>query len=133
MSQNRGEGGKFVERVTDSDVLRALHEQPDPIATARELADILDVSSETIRRHLTELHDKGQVDRKKVGSRAIVWWPVTDEEASESAPAAPLRNLVGILDKQAAAAARAQSQKWRDAFDEEILDSNADTGESERR
>jgi len=78
MEPDRDEGGKFAPRVTDSDVLRALRAQSDPVATAGELADVLAVSSETVRRHLTELHDDGRVGRKEVGARAVVWWPVDD-------------------------------------------------------
>lgn len=112
-----GNGGTFGQRVSDSDVLEALREQPDPVATAGELADILGVSSETTRRHLAELHERGLVDRKTVGSRAVVWWALDDESA---APASPLRGLVGLLDEGAAADARERSQEWREAFDDEM-------------
>jgi predicted ArsR family transcriptional regulator len=118
MSNNRGEGGKFASRVTDSDVIRALREYHDPVATATDLADVLGVTSETIRRHLTELHEQGRVDRKDVGARAVVWWLADERRAS--APAAPLRGLVGMLDEEGAARVRERSQEVRAAIDEEV-------------
>lgn len=112
------DGGAFRQRVTDSDVLEALREQSDPVATAGELAEALDVSSETARRHLSELHEQGLVDRKTVGARAVVWWALDPDESTP--PAAPLRRLVGLLDEDAAAAARERSREWREAFDDKI-------------
>lgn len=112
------DGGAFRQRVTDSDVLEALREQPDPVATAGELAEVLNVSSETARRHLSELHEQGLVDRKTVGARAVVWWALDTDDST--APAAPLRRLVGLLDEDAAAAARERSREWRETFDDEI-------------
>lgn len=83
MEPDRDEAGKFAPSVTDSDVLRALRAQRDPVATAGELADVLGVSSETVRRHLTELHEDGRVGRKTVGARAVVWWPVDDRREDD--------------------------------------------------
>lgn len=118
MDPNRGSGGVPGQRVTDSDVLEALREQPDPVATAGELAGPLNVSSETVRRHLSELHDQGLVDRKTVGARAVVWWAVDTDDST--APAAPLRQLVGVLDEDTADAARERAREWREAFDEQV-------------
>lgn len=118
MVREGSDGGTFRQRVTDSDVLEALREQPDPVATTGELAEVLGVSSETVRRHLTELHEQGLVDRKTVGARAVVWWVLDVDDST--APAAPLRRLVGLLDEEAAAAARERSREWREAFDAEI-------------
>lgn len=79
MSPDRGDGGKFSSRITDSDVLRALRAHDDPVATAVELADVLGVSSETVRRQLTELHGRELVGRKQVGARAVVWWLAVED------------------------------------------------------
>lgn len=74
MSQKRGDGGEFVPKVTDSEVVQALRDHPDPVATTQELASTLRVSPETVRRHLTELTERGTVRRKSVGAHAVVWW-----------------------------------------------------------
>lgn len=119
MSQGRDEGGRFTGRIADEDVLAALRSHPDPVATAGDLAEVLDVTAETVRRHLAALHDRGAVGRKTVGARAVVWW-VADENDDGSAPAAPLRDLVGLLPEEAAASARERSEEWREAFDREV-------------
>lgn len=118
MDREPEDGETFGQRVSDSDVLDALREQPDPVATAGELAEVLDVPSETVRRHLSELHEQGLVARKTVGARAVVWWTLDADDSA--APAAPLRGLVGLLDQETADAGRERSREWREAFDDEI-------------
>lgn len=93
MSQKRGDGGEFVPKVTDSDVLRALREHPDPVATTRELASTLRVSPETVRRHLTELTERGLVRRKSVGAHAVVWWLDADAAPPDDPAEDPLFGL----------------------------------------
>lgn len=119
MSRGRDESGKFTSQTTERHILRAIRTHPEPVITAPELASMLDVSSETARRYLSTLHDDGVVCRKEVGARAVVWWPA-DEHQNSDAPAAPLRNLVGLLDEDAAEQAEKRSQEWRERFDEDI-------------
>lgn len=88
MNQDRGEGGKFAPTVENNDVLRALREHAEPIATARDLATALDVTAETVRRRLAELHDAERVDRRTVGAAAVVWWPVDRTEPTADREAA---------------------------------------------
>lgn len=124
MDRDRGEGGKFASKVTNSDVLQALRGHGDPVATAAELGDVLGVTPETTRRHLSELREEGHVERKEVGARAVVWWTTTGNEYP-NAPAAPLRQLVAGLDEEAAEDARERSAAWRDKFDEELTPDGA--------
>jgi hypothetical protein len=112
MSQGQG-GAGGPSRVTDEDVLRVLHAHSEPVATAPDLAAVLDVSAETVRRRLSNLHEEELVARKQAGARAVVWWPVEDRDA----PAGPLRGLVGLLDEETARQARERSDAWREAFD----------------
>lgn len=79
MDQERGAGGEYAARVTNDEIRTALADHPQPVATTHDLAAMLGVSGDTARRHLIELHDRGDVERKKVGGRAVVWW-LTDEE-----------------------------------------------------
>lgn len=124
MGQDRNDRGHFASHVEDDDVERTLREHPEPVATARDLANVLDVSGQTVRRHLRELHEAGRVGRKRVGSRAVVWWVVEDEEDS---PAASLLKLAGMLDEEEAARARARSEEWGEEFDRTLA---PDAGES---
>lgn len=86
--RERDESGRVVETVTPDRVLDAVHavieEEEQPFVTVREVAEVLDVSGESARRKLTRLADEGRVDRKKVGARAVAWWP-TDEDGDGSA------------------------------------------------
>lgn len=120
MGQNRGEDGRFAATIDGQDVERALAEHDEPIATASDLADALKVTSETIRRHLNDLHEGGRVGRKQVGSRAVVWW-LLEEDTPTEAPAAPLRQIVGMLNEDEAQRVRERTQAVRDQFSREIL------------
>lgn len=118
MSPDRGEGGRFAPKVDDEDIIRTLRAHREPVATAGDLADTLEVNPETVRRRLNGLHEAGQVGRKQVGSRAVVWWVRDDDESD--APAAPLQKLVGILDEEEATRARERSEEWREQFDRDM-------------
>ncbi|WP_394358912.1 winged helix-turn-helix transcriptional regulator [Halapricum desulfuricans] len=49
-----------------------------PVATGTLLAEMLDVSKQSVLRRLQELEREGRVERWKVGSRAVVWWPTEE-------------------------------------------------------
>lgn len=125
MSQGRDEDGQYTARVTEDDVFHTLREYPDPVVTAPELAETVDVSAETVRRHLSALHDRGFVERKTVGARAVVWWIPEADDERDDAPASPLRALVGLTDEETARRAQERSREWRDAFDDELERSDA--------
>lgn len=42
--------------------------------TTPEVADELGCATETARERLDELHYIGDIERKKIGSKAIIWW-----------------------------------------------------------
>jgi DNA-binding MarR family transcriptional regulator len=64
--------------VTCEDVLTAFNDVDKPVATGTLLAEMLDVSKQSVLRRLQELEEKGRVERWKVGSRAVVWWPTEE-------------------------------------------------------
>jgi len=76
MSRERNERGRYVEKATIELVLEVLEQTDQPVLTAKEVANKLDVSSETARRKLNKLYEKEKVGRKKVGARAVVWWRI---------------------------------------------------------
>jgi predicted transcriptional regulator len=116
VSRGRDESGKYTAQTGSEQVLQVLREHPDPVVTATEIAEHLDVSAETARRYLSDLHENGKVRRKQVGARAVVWW-LSDET---DAPATPLTGLVGMLDEDAVEQAERRSREWRERFDEEM-------------
>jgi predicted ArsR family transcriptional regulator len=70
--RERTETGRYAETVTAEDAL-ALFPDHEP-RTASEVAEALDVSRRTAYNKLSELADRGDLQRKKVGGRAVVWW-----------------------------------------------------------
>lgn len=109
-------------RVSPEDVLEVFSDREDPSEplTAPEIADVLNCSRRTALERLHDLEERGELESKKVGGRAIVWWVPNTAGDDGAAPAAPLRDIVGLLDGRAADEARERSREWREAFDQEM-------------
>lgn len=62
--------------MTPEDVLTVFEERTDPSEplTASEIATALDCSRRTGLDKLQALADRGAIESKKVGARAVVWW-----------------------------------------------------------
>lgn len=66
--------------ITDAEVLEVFDTMEPPAATTSNVANILGCATETARRHLEALSDRGLVKRKHSGS-VIMWWrPRADVE-----------------------------------------------------
>ena len=76
--RKRNEDGLFLEKATLDDVREAVRDGPDPVSTTGDAAEVLDISSESARGKLTELHEQGRIERRKIGARAIIWWVQDD-------------------------------------------------------
>jgi predicted ArsR family transcriptional regulator len=83
MARDRTESGEFIETITLERVVDAIHEVEGPIVTTRDIADILECTTEAARQKLITLTEQGRVDRRKVGGRAVVWW-LTETERTTS-------------------------------------------------
>lgn len=80
--QERDDRGRYEETVPLDDV-RQFFRRSEP-HTAAEIAGELGVSSRTALNKLEQLHDAGEIKRKKVGARAVVWYrELNPEMASE--------------------------------------------------
>ena len=73
MPREHGERGEFVETVMLKDVLETFDHVRGPVILSADVADRLGCSRETARRKLSELYDRGDVDRRKVSRRVIYW------------------------------------------------------------
>jgi predicted ArsR family transcriptional regulator len=71
-NRDRTKKGRYVEQVTPNDTLGVFTDH-EP-RTSKEVADELDVSRRTALNKLTELVERGDLKRKKVGGRAVVFW-----------------------------------------------------------
>ncbi len=61
----------------DLKYIRAMHTHPDPVLTAPELAKAVAVTQQAAYNKLSSFHERGIAKRKKVGSKAVVWWLTT--------------------------------------------------------
>ena len=134
--RERTKTGEYVETVTPEGVLDAVATHPDPTVTAREVGEAIGCSTSAARKKLNQLHERADVERKKVGGRSVVWW-LTNEQRARGGPADPLFGLVGLFDDdEAAARARERSEEWGEAFDEQMMsgvddrDADADEGKA---
>ena len=74
----RNEDGLFLEKATLDDVREAVRDGPDPVSTTGDVAAVFNISSESARGKLNELHEQGRIERRKIGARAIIWWVQDD-------------------------------------------------------
>jgi len=65
-------------KISNIEILRAIKVGADPIATAPELEQRLGISRQGLNPRLKELVKKGYVERREVGSRAVVYWLTRD-------------------------------------------------------
>lgn len=70
--RDRTEAGQYAEEVTPDDVLVLFTDQ-EP-RTAKEVADELVVVRRTAYNKLSDLAERGDLQRKKVGASAVVFW-----------------------------------------------------------
>lgn len=72
--------------ISDAEFLREMRLLPDPVVTAGEVSERVDMTRQGVNSRLDEMVDSGYVKRKEVGSRAVVYW-LTDsgkEKATEA-------------------------------------------------
>ncbi|MFC3959069.1 helix-turn-helix domain-containing protein [Halovivax cerinus] len=75
---NRNEHGKYTPSVTDESLLAHFTHADRPFQTAQSIADRFDLDRSQAYRRLQQLADDGEVEKAKVGGRAVVWWRVDD-------------------------------------------------------
>jgi len=73
MRRERDEAGQYVEQVTLDSVLDVFNSHKVPVLTASEVADELDCSRPSAYNKLEELVKRGELHKKKVGARAVVY------------------------------------------------------------
>lgn len=104
--------------MTSEDGLAVFDKREDAAEslTAPEIADAVGIARRTALNRLDDLRERSDIASKKVGGRAHVWW-VSDEL---SAPAAPLKQLVGMLNDDEADELRERTREVREGFDDRI-------------
>lgn len=61
--------------ATEEEYLVAVRARPEGFATASEVANTLGVARQTAHDNLQGLVDKGDLEKKKVGAHAVIWFP----------------------------------------------------------
>lgn len=69
--QDRDDTGRYTAKVTLDEILNQFNREP---LTATEIADHFDISNRAALNKLEELHERGDLERKEAGARAVVWW-----------------------------------------------------------
>lgn len=69
----RDESGEYTEQVPLENVLTVFEEAELSVLTASEVAEELGCSRPTAYNKLEELVDQGEIHKKKVGARAVVY------------------------------------------------------------
>jgi len=59
----------------NEELQQVFEETEDPVQTAPEVASRLGVTQQAADRRHSRANDRGHVERKKTGSRSVVWWP----------------------------------------------------------
>lgn len=96
MSRSDNDDGRT--KITDQDVLKVFDNADEPVLTASEIAEALPVTRQAVNYRLKQMQEKGLVDRKESGARAVVWWatvaPRLSPEAERHADEADRENAV---------------------------------------
>ena len=79
--QSRTDSGHYVETITLERVFRVFDQIEGPTITSRDVADVLDCSTEAARQKLGQLHEQGRIHRRKSG-RTVLWWRADDAQAA---------------------------------------------------
>ena len=79
MPKERGDGGEFIEKVTEENVLDVFKKVRGPVITSSDVAESLGCSTETARRKLKSLSERGKVNQRSTAGR-VVWWRIDDNE-----------------------------------------------------
>lgn len=113
--------------MTSLDAILGVFDRVDgPVVTSGDVAYALDCSRETARWKLTELYERGYVERRSTAGR-VVWWLVDPDVSVETseAPAASLRTLISGLNDGEADRVRERAGEFRESVDEEIAEIHA--------
>jgi predicted ArsR family transcriptional regulator len=72
MGRERDDQGRFSDGVPPESVLE-LFDTSEPRTTS-EVAEALDVAQKTAYNKLEILRERGDIEKKRIGGLAVVWW-----------------------------------------------------------
>jgi len=60
--------------ISEEDIHFAFQETDDPFVTAKEVSERMGVTRQTAYKHLQRLHEQDRLEKRKIGSSAVIWW-----------------------------------------------------------
>lgn len=78
-----GQNQNMEDSLSYEDVKQYFRDQDAPVVTAREIAEKFSISRQAAKYRLDKLHERGEVQRKVVGSSAVVWWLTEDSQSGK--------------------------------------------------
>lgn len=72
-TMNRNDRGQFSSSVTLDDVLGVFDAVDGPVVTSGDVAERTGCSRDSARRKLNQLHEQGEVGRRKSAGRVLYW------------------------------------------------------------
>lgn len=73
MDRARDDEGQYTEEISIDNVLDAFRNADLPVLTSNEVAEVLDCSRPSAYNKLEQLTEQGELQKKKVGARAVVY------------------------------------------------------------
>jgi len=61
-------------KMSDDEIIAMVEEHPDKAVTAVDLMETSQLTKAGLLLRLNKLNDEGVLRKKRVGSRAVVWW-----------------------------------------------------------
>lgn len=78
MSRPRDADGEYTESVGDEEVLHHFDSSRRGFFSSREIADAFDLDRSQAHRRLTDLAERGELEKVELGSRSVAWWRPRD-------------------------------------------------------
>lgn len=60
--------------VSPKEVIQAMALHPEPVVTPKDIHEDLGLTSDGARERMNSLAEEGYLEKKKVGSSAVVYW-----------------------------------------------------------
>ena len=60
--------------ISDEEILREIALSPDPVVTATEISNRIEMTRQGVNNRLDTLCEEGLVRKKSVGAKAVVYW-----------------------------------------------------------
>lgn len=60
--------------ASDEEIIRYVEQHQEPFVTASEVADKAGFTRQTAHKRLQEMTDEGEINKKKIGASAVIWW-----------------------------------------------------------